>query len=62
MHFQKGPVSLKFVLRKTLEKVVREVIMNHLNSHNMLSDCQYGFRQNRGCILQLLKVVDVPRE
>ena len=32
--------------------------MNHLNSHNLLSDCQYGFRQNRGCILQLLKVVD----
>ena len=52
------PVSLTFVVRKTLEKVVREAIMNHLNSHNMLSDCQYGFRQNRGCILQLLKVVD----
>ena len=32
--------------------------MNHLNSHNLLSDCQYGFHQNRGCILQLLKVVD----
>ena len=32
--------------------------MNHLNSHNLLSDCQYGFRQNRGCIFQLLRVVD----
>ena len=41
-------VSLKPALYKTLEKVVREAIMNHLNR----------FRQNRGCILQLLKVVD----
>ena len=32
--------------------------MTHLNNNNLLSDCQYGFRQNRGCILQLLKVVD----
>ena len=32
--------------------------MTHLNKNNLLSDCQYGFRQNRGCILQLLKVVD----
>ena len=32
--------------------------MKHLNKNNLLSDCQYGFRQNRGCILQLLKVVD----
>ena len=52
------PVSLTSVLCKTLEKVVREAIMTHLNNNNLLSDCQYGFRQNRGCILQLLKVVD----
>ena len=32
--------------------------MTHLNKNNLLSDCQYGFHQNRGCILQLLKVVD----
>ena len=52
------PVSLTSVLCKTLEKIVREEIMKHLNKHDLLSDCQYGFRQNRGCILQLLKVVD----
>ena len=52
------PVSLTSVLCKTIETVVREAIMNHWNSHNLLSDCQYGFRQNRGCILQSLKVVD----
>ena len=52
------PVCLTSVLCKSLEKIVREAIMKHLNKNNLLSDCQYGFRQNRGCILQLLKVVD----
>lgn len=52
------PVSLTSVLCKTLEKVAREAIMTHLNANNLLADSQYGFRQNRGCILQLLKVVD----
>ena len=51
------PVSLTSVLCKSLGKIVREAIMKHLNKNNLLSDCQYGFRQNRGCILQLLKVV-----
>ena len=32
--------------------------MTHLKNNNLLSDCQYGFRENRGCILQLLKVLD----
>ena len=67
MYFQKGdksspgnyrPVSLTSVLCKILEKVVREAIMTHLNNNNLLTDCQYAFRHNRGCILQLLKVVD----
>ena len=48
------PVSLTSVLCKSLEKIVREAIMKHLNKNNLLLDCQYGFRQNRGCILQLL--------
>ena len=32
--------------------------MDHCNSNNIFSDSQYGFRQRRGCILQLLKVFD----
>ena len=52
------PVSFSSVLCKSLEKVVREAIMSHLKNNNLLSDCQYGFRENRGCILQLLKVMD----
>ena len=52
------PVSLTSILFKWLEKIVREVIKNHLKDNKSLSDCQFGFRENRGCILQLLQVVD----
>lgn len=52
------PVSLTSVLCKSLEKIVREVIMLHLKQNNLLSDCQFGFREHRGCILHLLHVID----
>ena len=32
--------------------------MNHLKDNKLLSDCQFGFRENHGCIRQLLQVVD----
>ena len=41
-----------------LESIIKTVIMDHCNINNIFSDSQYGFRQRRGCILQLLKVFD----
>ena len=32
--------------------------MTHLNTNNLLVDSHFRFRQNRCCILQLLKVAD----
>ena len=32
--------------------------MSHCIDNNIFSDCQYGFRNRRGCTLQLLKVLD----
>ena len=32
--------------------------MKHLNSHEILSDAQHGFRQNHSCISQLLLTVN----
>ena len=52
------PVSLTSVICKLLERNIRETIVNHLNSHNLLSDCQFGFRKNRNTILQLLTVLE----
>ena len=32
--------------------------MDHCNDNHIFSASQYGFRQRKGCILQLLKVFD----
>ena len=40
------------------EKTVRDTIMKHMNDNNLFSTCQYGFRNKRSCILQLLDVLD----
>ena len=52
------PVSLTSIVCKTLEKIVRKAVIDHLNGHNLLSDSQYGFRNNRSCALQLLNVME----
>jgi hypothetical protein len=52
------PISLTSVLSKILEKLVKESILTHLLSYNLLSKEQFGFRNRRSCILQLLEVMD----
>ena len=38
-----------------MERVLRENIMDHLESNNLLSRHQHGFRSNRSCLTQLLE-------
>lgn len=52
------PVSLTCIPCKLCEKIVREVLMKHMSENNLFSDGQYGFREKRSCILQLLDVLD----
>jgi len=41
-----------------MEKLVRKQVMEHLNVNKLLTDSQYGFRNKRSTVLQLLKVLD----
>ena len=52
------PVSLTCLPSRLREKTVRDAIMTHMNGKNTFSNCQYGFRNKRSCILQLLDVLD----
>ena len=52
------PVSLTSVICKLLERVIKEVIIQHMDKHKLLNDCQFGFRKNRNTILQLLSVLE----
>ena len=41
------PITLICYLFKTFESVLNKKIMRHLLAHNLLSDCQHGFRKGR---------------
>ena len=52
------PISVTVILCRLLEKIIREAIMDHCRINNVFSNSQYGFREGRSCVLQLLKVFD----
>ena len=49
------PVSLTPIIAKMLEKIIKLCIETHVNNHNILSDCQHGFRQNFSTSSNLLE-------
>ena len=52
------PVSLTSILSKLMEHIICHNINNYLDSNNILSESQHGFRKNRGCDTQLLATVN----
>ena len=49
------PISLTSVVCKAMERIIRDKIIEHLDSHKLLSIHQHGFRSNRSCLTQLLE-------
>ena len=52
------PVSLTSIVCKTMEKIVRNHITEHMNNNSFFTNKQFGFMQGRSTALQLLKVLD----
>ena len=48
------PVSLTSLCCKIQEHVVTSNVLNHLDEHHILTDCQHRFRARRSCETQLL--------
>ena len=48
------PISLTSFYCKTLERLVRSKIMSYLESENLLSTCQSGFRSGLSTLTQLI--------
>ena len=40
-----------------METVIRDSLLSYLGNNNLISDNQHGFRPNRSCVTQLLKVI-----
>ena len=52
------PVSLTSQVCKVLEAITRKYIVEHLESNNILSDKQHGFREGRSCLTNLLEMME----
>ena len=51
-------ISITSILCRMLESIIKSAVMEHCKDSNIFTDSQYGFRERRGCILQLLTVFD----
>lgn len=52
------PISLTSHIIKTFERIIRKIIVNHLEQNNLLCQNQHGFLKGRSCLTQLLKHID----
>ena len=52
------PISITSHIIKIFERVLRKRIVSHMETNNLLSDKQHGFRKKRSCLTQLIDHVD----
>ena len=52
------PVSLTSIVCKCIEKIVRAAVIEPLSRNNLISNEQFGFRNGRSCVLQLIDVME----
>ena len=52
------PVSLTSIFSKLLESIIKDYVLNHLSTNNLLSPHQFGFIPGRSCSTQLLMLLD----
>lgn len=53
------PVSLTSIACKLMETFIRDQLVNHMKTNNLLSEHQHGFLSGRSTITQLLEVLEV---
>ena len=52
------PVSLTSVLCKTMERLVKDKLIQHLEANEVISDSQHGFRKGKSCQTNLLEFME----
>ena len=53
------PIALTSHLIKIFERILRNHIVHHLESNNLICNNQHGFRKHRSCLTQLLSHIDI---
>lgn len=52
------PISITSLVGKLLQRIIRDVIVDHLDTNNLVSTEQHGFRSGKSCTTQLLEAID----
>ena len=52
------PISLTCITVKVFEKIIKDHVLSHLLSNNLLSPYQHGFRPGHSCVTNLFTVLD----
>jgi hypothetical protein len=52
------PISLTSIICKSMEKFVKDSLMNHMESNQLFTNDQHGFRKGRSCIAQLIEAME----
>ena len=53
------PVSLTSIICKILESILKDVIVEHFEKHNLIRSSQHGFTSGRSCLTNLLDFFEV---
>ena len=52
------PISLTLVPGKLLERLIRDILVKHMEENNLFSKAQHGFMTGRSCSTQLLELME----
>ena len=52
------PISLTLVVCKLMERIIRNMIVDHMESNNLFAKQQHGVRAGRSCTTQLLEFME----
>ena len=52
------PIILTSVICKTLEKLIRNAIGNHMENNSLFNKSKHGFMKTRSCMTQLLETLE----
>ena len=56
--FNYRSICLNAIPSKVMEKLVKAVIVKHLDNNKLLSTQQHGFTKNKSCTTNILKALD----
>ena len=48
------PITITSLLCRTLEKIIKDAVIKHLDDNEYITDAQHGFRSKRSCLTNLL--------